>query len=55
MSAKVSCPVLRGGGGGNATSLPDRLYFYALTAHFGQWVNDAGSGKRVWQLAADFI
>ena len=32
-----------------------RLYFYALTAHFGQWVTDAGSGKRVWQLATDFI
>ena len=32
-----------------------RLYFYALTAHFGHWITPAGSRKRVWQLAADFI
>ena len=32
-----------------------RLYFYALTAHFGQWVTPPGIPKRVWQLAADFI
>ena len=32
-----------------------RLYFYALTAHFGQWVTPPGRPKRVWQLAADFI
>jgi hypothetical protein len=32
-----------------------RLYFYALTAHFGHWVTPAGSRKRVWQIAADFI
>src|SRR5262249_60772609 len=31
------------------------LYFYALTAHFGQWV--AGMGRRVrqWQVAAGLI
>ena len=32
-----------------------RLYFYALTAHFGHWITPAGSRKRVWQIAADFI
>jgi IS1 family transposase len=32
-----------------------RLYFYALTAHFGQWVTPLGNGQRVWQLAVDFI
>ena len=32
-----------------------RLYFYALTAHFGHWITPAGSRKRVWPLAADFI
>jgi len=25
-----------------------KLYFYALTAHFGQWVQEAGQPKRVW-------
>jgi IS1 family transposase len=32
-----------------------RLYFYALTAHFGHWMTPPGSHKRVWQIAADFI
>ena len=32
-----------------------RLYFYALTAHFGYWVLADGSRKRIWHLAADFI
>ncbi len=32
-----------------------QLYFYALTAHFGQWVTSVGRRKRVWQIAADFI
>jgi IS1 family transposase len=25
-----------------------KLYFYALTAHFGQWLPDVGQSKRVW-------
>jgi hypothetical protein len=25
-----------------------KLYFYALTAHFGQWSPDAGQAKRIW-------
>ncbi len=32
-----------------------RLYFYALTAHFGHWITPAGSRKRVWQFAAEFL
>jgi hypothetical protein len=32
-----------------------RLYFYALTAHFGHWITPAGSRQRAWQIAADFI
>jgi hypothetical protein len=32
-----------------------RLYFYALTAHFGHWLLPEGGRKRLWQLAADFI
>jgi hypothetical protein len=32
-----------------------RLYFYALTAHFGQWFLPVDGGKRVWQMAGDFI
>ena len=32
-----------------------RLYFYALTAHFGHWIWPEGGRKRAWQLAADFI
>jgi IS1 family transposase len=31
------------------------LYFYALTAHFGQWVVAAGRRTRQWQVAADLI
>jgi IS1 family transposase len=31
------------------------LYFYALTAHFGQWVADVGRRARRWQLAAGLI
>jgi IS1 family transposase len=31
------------------------LYFYALTAHFGQWVADVGRRAQSWQLAAGLI
>jgi IS1 family transposase len=31
------------------------LYFYALTAHFGQWVTGVGRRKRQWQVAAGLI
>ena len=31
------------------------LYFYALTAHFGQWVTGARQGKREWQVAVGLI
>jgi transposase-like protein len=31
------------------------LYFYALTAHFGQWAADVGQRARRWQLAAGLI
>src|SRR5262245_7105230 len=31
------------------------LYFYALTAHFGQWVADVGRRAQRWQLAAGLI
>jgi hypothetical protein len=30
-------------------------YFYALTAHFGQWVAGAGRRARAWQVAAGLI
>ena len=32
-----------------------RLYFYALTAHFGRWISPDDGRKRIWQLAVDFI
>jgi IS1 family transposase len=32
-----------------------RLYFYALTTHFGQWFMPEDGHKRVWQMAGDFI
>jgi hypothetical protein len=32
-----------------------RLYFYALTAHFGHWVLPEGVGKLIWEIAAGFI
>jgi IS1 family transposase/transposase-like protein len=31
------------------------LYFYALTAHFGQWVADVGRRAHQWQVAAGLI
>jgi len=31
------------------------LYFYALTAHFGQWVEGVGRPVRQWQVAAGLI
>jgi IS1 family transposase len=31
------------------------LYFYALTAHFGQWVAGGGHRARRWQVAAGLI
>jgi IS1 family transposase len=31
------------------------LYFYALTAHFGQWVERVGRRTREWQVAAGLI
>jgi hypothetical protein len=31
------------------------LYFYALTAHLGQWWRDAASGKGIWQLRSDLL
>jgi hypothetical protein len=31
------------------------LYFYALTAHFGQWVASVGRQARQWQVAAGLI
>jgi IS1 family transposase len=29
-------------------------YFYALTAHFGEWLTPEGGGKPVWTILADF-
>jgi IS1 family transposase len=31
------------------------LYFYALTAHFGQWLTDPTTGKPNWQVAAALL
>jgi IS1 family transposase len=31
------------------------LYFYALTAHFGQWVASVGRRTRQWQVTAELI
>jgi hypothetical protein len=32
-----------------------KLYFYALTAHFGKWVETAGQQKRQWQVPAELL
>ncbi len=32
-----------------------RLYFYALTAHFGQWVAGVGRSPRRWRVAAGLL
>ena len=31
------------------------FYFYALTAHFGQWITDPATGKPKWQVALDLL
>lgn len=31
------------------------LYFYALTAHFGQWTQTLGEHRRVWTLATQLL
>jgi IS1 family transposase len=31
------------------------LYFYALTAHFGHWVQGVGQQAREWQVAAELL
>src|SRR4051794_13903969 len=30
-------------------------YYYALTAHFGSWVQAAGERKRHWQIAGELL
>jgi hypothetical protein len=32
-----------------------KLYFYALTAHFGSWVESAGKQTRHWQVRAELL
>ncbi len=32
-----------------------KLYFYALTTHFGDWVETAGRQKRHWQVRAELL
>jgi hypothetical protein len=32
-----------------------RQYFYALTAHFGQWVEEEGKRKPVWQVLPSLL
>ena len=32
-----------------------KLYFYALTAHFGSWVESAGKQTRHWQVRAGLL
>jgi hypothetical protein len=31
------------------------LYFYALSAHFGQWKKCDDAGKQIWQVAAELV
>jgi transposase-like protein len=32
-----------------------KLYFYALTAHFGHWALDVGIRKPLWEITAGFL
>jgi len=32
-----------------------KLYFYALTTHFGQWVMPEGASKSLWQVSVDLL
>ena len=32
-----------------------KLYFYALTAHFGQWKKSEDGRKPIWQVAAELV
>jgi hypothetical protein len=31
------------------------LYFYALTAHFGQWVQAGSERRQAWTVAAQLL
>jgi IS1 family transposase/transposase-like protein len=47
--------VLAPGGVPVCTSDGLNLYFYALTAHFGQWLTDPMTGKPKWQVALELL
>jgi hypothetical protein len=32
-----------------------KLYFYALTAHFGHWTSPEGARKPVWEIAGELV
>jgi IS1 family transposase len=32
-----------------------KLYFYALTAHFGQWITDPATGRPKWHVALELL
>ena len=32
-----------------------KLYFYALTTQFGQWVTPDNTCKSLWQISADLL
>ena len=39
--------------GSNPAPVQLVLYFYALTAHYGQWVQELGERRRQWVVAAE--
>ena len=32
-----------------------KLYFYALTAHFGEWITDPATGRLTWRVAVSLL
>jgi transposase-like protein/IS1 family transposase len=32
-----------------------RLYFYALTAHFGEWVREEGDKRSIWRVSCELL
>jgi IS1 family transposase len=49
------CQRMPSGGKPIFTSDGLKLYFYALTAHFGHWALEEGMNKPMWEIAAGFL
>ncbi len=55
MQSEMDGSIIHGEEREHLTSDGLSLYFYALTAHFGQWVDDGARRVRRWQVAVDLL